>query len=68
MTVVINGHRRDLPADTTLAALVRDFGRDPSQPGTAVARNGDVVPRRQWDSTTVDEGDQIEVVTAVGGG
>lgn len=68
MTVVVNGHERDLPEQTTLAALVRGLGRDPSQPGTAVARNGDVVPRRQWDSTTVGDGDQIEVVTAVGGG
>ena len=68
MTVVVNGHERDLPAHTSLAALVRELGRDPTQPGTAVARNGDVVPRRDWDATTVGDGDQIEVVTAVGGG
>jgi sulfur carrier protein len=68
MTVVVNGHEQDLPDTTTLASLVRGLGRDPAQPGTAVARNGDVVPRRQWADTTLDDGDQVEVVTAVGGG
>ena len=68
MTVVVNGHARDLAPATTLAALVRDLGRDPGRPGTAVARNGAVVPRREWDETTLGDGDEVEVVTAVGGG
>ncbi len=66
--MVVNGHPQDLPAATTLADLVRRFGRDPGQAGTAVARNGDVVPRRDWESTMLVAGDQVEVVTAVGGG
>ncbi len=68
MTVVVNGHAQALPAATSLAALVRSLGRDPSQPGTAVARNGSLIPRRQWDDTMLGDGDEVEVVTAVGGG
>lgn len=68
MTVVVNGHPRDLPDAATVAELVRSLGHDPSAPGTAIARNGDVVPRRLWDETSLDDGDAVEVVTAVGGG
>ena len=68
MTVVVNGERRDLASDTTVADLVRVLGRDPDRPGTAIARNGEVIPRRTWTATRLGDGDTIEVVTAVGGG
>lgn len=68
MTVVVNGHERMLPDVTTVADLVRAVGRDPSRAGTAVARNGDVVPRRLWDDIRLEDGDAVEVVAAVGGG
>lgn len=68
MNVVVNGRSRDVPDTATVADLVRAAGRDPAQPGTAVARNGEVVPRRAWDVTTLADGDAVEVVVAVGGG
>lgn len=68
MTVVVNGHERLLPEAATVADLVRAVGRDPSQAGTAVARNGDLVPRRVWAETVLADGDAVEVVAAVGGG
>lgn len=36
--------------------------------GIAVAMNGDVVPRSQWDHARVDDGASIEIVTAAAGG
>ncbi|WP_427171722.1 sulfur carrier protein ThiS [Arthrobacter sp. 92] len=36
--------------------------------GVAVARNSEVVPRSQWFVTMLDEGDDVELVTAVQGG
>lgn len=36
--------------------------------GVAVAINGHVIPRSEWHSTTLDDGDVIEVVTAAAGG
>ena len=68
MTIVVNGEVRELSAAMTVADLVRILGRNPDQPGTAIARNGDVVPRRLWEDTPLDDGDAVEVVTAVGGG
>lgn len=68
MTVVVNGTPRNLPANTTVAELVRALGRDPDRAGTAIARNGDVLPRRNWPDTALADGDSVEVVTAVGGG
>ena len=68
MTVVVNGSDRDVPGEMTLADLARALGRDPGRAGTAIARNGEVVPRREWGRTRLRQGDAVEVVTAVGGG
>lgn len=68
MRLVINGDDREFDQPVTIAELVRSLGRDPGQAGTAIARNGDVVPRRLWDDVVLQEADAIEVVVAVGGG
>ena len=68
MKLVINGDDREFDQPVTIAELVRSLGRDPGQAGTAIARNGDVVPRRLWDDVVLQEADAIEVVVAVGGG
>jgi len=36
--------------------------------GIAVAVNQAVVPRSEWSSTAISDGDRIEIVTAVQGG
>ncbi len=36
--------------------------------GVAVAVERDVVPRGEWPSRVLAEGEQVEVVTAMGGG
>ena len=68
MTIVVNGHPQTVADDLDVATLVRALGQDPDRPGTAVACNGDVVPRRDWPATRLAEGDAVEVVRAVGGG
>ena len=68
MTIVVNGETHELSEAVTIAELVRSLGRNPEQAGTAIARNGDVVPRRLWAQTPLENGDAVEVVTAVGGG
>ncbi len=68
VTVVVNGSAHTVEEALDLAALVRRLGRDPDQPGTAVARNGEVVPRGQWTATRLTDGDSVEVLHAVGGG
>ena len=66
MTVTINGTSRDLPSGVTLADVVGQL--TPSPKGVAAAVNGEVVPRRAWPGSTLQDGDQVEVVTAVQGG
>ncbi|MCS5479263.1 sulfur carrier protein ThiS [Corynebacterium sp. YIM 101645] len=52
---------------TTLAGLLEEtLGRLPDA-GVAVAVDGDVVPRSQWDHSLV-EGQTIDILTAVQGG
>ena len=68
MTVQVNGEPREAPADVALDALLRHLGRDPAMPGVAVAVADAIVRRADWPSTTVHDGDRIEIVTASQGG
>jgi sulfur carrier protein len=64
--VTVNGQLRDVPPGTTLSQLVPAVTELPS--GVAAAVNGKIVPRRAWDTRPVQDGDWVEVVTAVPGG
>lgn len=66
VNVSVNGEPREIPAGTTLGALVASLTRAPS--GVAAAVNESVVPRGGWDATGLAEGDRIEILTAVQGG
>ena len=68
MSALVNGAPRPVDAGTTVADLIADLGHDPSGRGVAAALNGEVVPRTRWGSTTVGDGDRVEVLTAIGGG
>ena len=68
MNLLVNGEIQPAADGTTIADLVRALGRDPGRAGTAIARNGNVIPRRAWHDTVLHDGDAIEVVVAVGGG
>ncbi|MEU4088591.1 sulfur carrier protein ThiS [Streptomyces aureus] len=66
MNIVVNGERRLIAAGTALEALVATLTASSS--GVAAALNETVVPRAQWASTPLAEGDRVEVLTAVQGG
>jgi sulfur carrier protein len=66
MNIQVNGQRREVDADSTVAALLDELGV--AQPHVAVELNLEVVPRAQHRDTLLHEGDQLEVVTLVGGG
>jgi thiazole synthase len=69
MTLVdLNGEQVELAEAATVAEAVAASGADPGGAGLAVALDGEVVPRREWDSTVVREGHKVEVVAAVQGG
>lgn len=66
MTALVNGEPRTLADGTTLDLVVADITDRAT--GVAAAVNGDVVPRRQWTTTVLTEGAEVEVITAVQGG
>ncbi|WP_110949504.1 sulfur carrier protein ThiS [Pseudomonas bohemica] len=66
MHIQLNGESYELPAGETVAALLTRL--DLTGRRIAVELNLDIVPRSQHASTTLNEGDQVEVVHAIGGG
>ena len=66
--VLINGERRELPADATVEIAVVESGAPAEGRGVAVAVDGEVIPRGAWSGTPLREGQEIEVLHAVQGG
>ena len=66
MTVIVNGTERELPAGTTVDELLESLALP--RTGTAVAVDGEVVPRARHAETVLPDGAVVEVLTAVQGG
>ena len=66
IVVTVNGaaQRFDAPLDVaSLLARLEMAGKK-----VAVERNGEIVPRSAHRQTVIGDGDQLEIVVAVGGG
>ena len=69
MNIVLNGAAREVQERITVAGLVRDIGGDRSDGrGMAVAVDAAVVPRSDWETVELTEGQRVEVVGAIQGG
>ena len=68
MNVVLNGEPRELADGATLNDAIDATGAPDDRRGVAVALDGEVVPRRQWDTTVLPIGARVEVLQAVQGG
>jgi len=66
ISLVVNGTRRVVPGETTLADLVAAC-TDRSE-GVAIAVNSAVVSRKQWARTRLVAGDKVEILGAHQGG
>jgi sulfur carrier protein len=66
MHIQLNGEAFELPDGATVAGLIERL--DLAGRRVAVELNLDIVPRSQHASTALSEGDQVEVVHAIGGG
>ena len=66
MRIVLNGDPFEIAGPITLTALLDRLNVDPRR--VAVEHNLNVVKRANYDSTQIQEGDQVEVVNFVGGG
>jgi len=65
-TIRVNGEPTQIPDADTVADLVRRL--DMPADGVAIAVNLHVVPRVLHAATTLQDGDKVELVRAVGGG
>ena len=66
MRLVLNGQTREVAAGISLPGLLDELGID--RRVIAVAHNGEVVPRDDYENVQLQDGDRIEVVRMVGGG
>lgn len=66
MTLTVNGETRTYDGPPNLAALLEALAFPPT--GIAVARNEAFVPRSQYVTTPLTDGDRIEVVSPMQGG
>ena len=66
MTITLNGERRDFPAPLNVAVLLAELKLRPEH--VAVELNRDLVKRSHHSQTELRDGDELEIVTLVGGG
>jgi len=64
--VRLNGEPRELPPGTSVQSLLEELGCDPNR--VAVEWNRRILRRTEFRNALVSEGDELEVVTFVGGG
>ena len=66
IALTVNGKERQVEGPTNLLAYLRSLGVTMSH--VAVAYNGTVLRNEELSKVTLSEGDEVEVVRAVGGG
>jgi sulfur carrier protein len=64
--ILVNGEIHARPAGGALTALIAEL--ELSGKRLAVAINREVVPRSTWADRTIEPGDRVEILEAVGGG
>src|SRR5881398_2162862 len=66
VSIRVNGHHRRVPKGISIADLALELGLEPTR--VAVERNLEIVPRSTLAEVKVEDGDDFEIVTFVGGG
>jgi len=66
ISLFVNGERCQFEAPLTAAQLIANLQLSGKR--VALERNGEIVPRGHFDQQRLSDGDQIEIVVAVGGG
>jgi thiamine biosynthesis protein ThiS len=66
ITLRINGKEVQLEGPAPLIAYLEKLGVSPR--AVAVERNGVIIERDAYATTTIEEGDTVEIVRMVGGG
>ncbi len=67
MKIRVNGKEREVAEACSLLDLLEQLGVEPGR-GVAVERNKEIVPRECYQVVVLEDGDELEIVTLVGGG
>jgi thiamine biosynthesis protein ThiS len=62
----LNGDPFEIASPLSISALLADLKIDPRR--VAVEHNLDIIKRARYDTTIINEGDEVEIVNFVGGG
>ncbi len=68
MRLVLNGEPAELPDGATLTDAIAASGAPEDRRGIAVAVDGEIVPRGEWQRAALTDGAKVEVLQAVQGG
>ncbi len=66
ITVTVNGESVTCSRHTPVAEVITQLDYNPQL--VAIEYNGEILHRQHWSNTLVNQGDQLEIVTIVGGG
>lgn len=66
MLIRVNGEMKEVAEGATVEGLLSALGIRPF--GMALELNREIIPKRLYGSTVLNEGDVIEIVRMVGGG
>lgn len=66
ITLSLNGQPRECARDLSVNQLLQQL--ELAGKRLAIEYNGDILPRSNFDSVLLQQGDQLEIVIAVGGG
>ena len=66
LKIQVHGETQNLPETTPLEGWVQSL--EIPYRHVAIAINGEVIPRSQWTLTSLTEGDEVQIIHAVGGG
>ena len=66
MTIRLNGDPFEIAGPLSISALLAALNVEPRR--VAVEHNLDVIKRARYDTTMINEGDEVEIVNFVGGG
>ncbi len=66
MKLQVNGDVLELPEPCNLDNLIQHLGLSGRR--LAVEMNGEIIPRSEYAARQLSDGDQLEIVQAIGGG
>lgn len=66
IAITVNGESRTCAPRTAMPQFLEQMGLNPRL--VAVEYNGEILHRQFWETTMMQPGDRLEIVTIVGGG